>query len=340
LLLIALRIFVEQGVEVAICEAGIGGYNDATHQLPGLLSVITTIGLDHHRELGPTLASVAADKAGIAGDNSTLILGPAIPPDLRGIIERDVEPRGVTLYQATRQGITATPLGVAGFAVELPGENAPLRFTLPLPGAFQLDNLATVVAALEFLGEALLPSVAGPLPAVAKERPSFLRSPAPFLRSPGGEGGRGVRALAGLEQTFWPGRLEYLPGRPGWLLDGAHNAHAFQAVAAALDGLVAPEERVVLYGAAEGKDYAACLPYLAQIAGRAPIYLVEGFYRAVPVARLREAVACAGAFASLEEAVQTLAHTPAHQDKTVIVIGSLFMMGGVRDYLYTSGFVL
>jgi dihydrofolate synthase/folylpolyglutamate synthase len=71
----------EAGVEVAVVEAGLGGRYDATNVIPSEVQVLTNVGLEHTRWLGPTIADIASEKLAVVRDGSTLIIGPDLHPD-------------------------------------------------------------------------------------------------------------------------------------------------------------------------------------------------------------------------------------------------------------------
>src|SRR4051795_5260456 len=62
-------------VEAAVIEAGLGGRYDATNVIPSKVQVVTSIGLEHTRWLGPTLAHIASEKLAVVRDHSTLVVG-------------------------------------------------------------------------------------------------------------------------------------------------------------------------------------------------------------------------------------------------------------------------
>ena len=64
-------------VEVAVIEAGLGGRYDATNVIPSRVQVLTSVGLDHTRWLGPTIADIAEEKLAVVRDRSTLVARPA-----------------------------------------------------------------------------------------------------------------------------------------------------------------------------------------------------------------------------------------------------------------------
>jgi dihydrofolate synthase/folylpolyglutamate synthase len=67
------------GVEVAVVEAGLGGRYDATNVIPSRVQVLTNVGLEHTRWLGPTLEDIAREKLDVVRDHAVLVTGPLDP---------------------------------------------------------------------------------------------------------------------------------------------------------------------------------------------------------------------------------------------------------------------
>jgi dihydrofolate synthase/folylpolyglutamate synthase len=115
-----------RGVEVAVIEAGLGGRFDATNVIPSGVQVLTNVGLDHTRWLGPTISDIAAEKLAVVRDHATLVTG-ELDPESAAIAERVASERRARLVRA-----------------ELP------------PGSFQRRNVSLAASAAEaFLGRAL-----------------------------------------------------------------------------------------------------------------------------------------------------------------------------------------
>lgn len=74
--MLAFKYFIDNNVDIAIIEVGIGGRLDSTNLVDPLLSIITSIGLDHLKNLGPTINDVAYAKSGIIKLNKPVVLGP------------------------------------------------------------------------------------------------------------------------------------------------------------------------------------------------------------------------------------------------------------------------
>ena len=82
------------GVEVAVIEAGLGGRYDATNVIPSRVQVLTGVGLEHTRWLGPTLADIAEEKLAVVRDHATLVVAPDLQPEVREVAERVASERG------------------------------------------------------------------------------------------------------------------------------------------------------------------------------------------------------------------------------------------------------
>ena len=75
------------GVEVAVVEAGLGGRYDATNVIPSKVQVLTTVGLEHTRWLGPTIEDIAREKLDVVRDHAVLVTGPLAPEARRVALE-------------------------------------------------------------------------------------------------------------------------------------------------------------------------------------------------------------------------------------------------------------
>src|SRR5438270_10593803 len=76
-----------KGVDVAVIEAGLGGRYDATNVIPSKVQVLTSVGLEHTRWLGPTTGDIAAEKLDVVQPAGTLVLGHGLHPDAERLAE-------------------------------------------------------------------------------------------------------------------------------------------------------------------------------------------------------------------------------------------------------------
>ena len=126
----------EAQVDVAVVEAGLGGRWDATNVLDAGIAVLTNVGLEHTRWLGPTVKDIAREKLAIVARGATLVLGAALHPDADAEAQLVAERQGAAIVRAP-----AEPRWI------------PADFELLARGDFQRRNFAVACAAAEaFLG--------------------------------------------------------------------------------------------------------------------------------------------------------------------------------------------
>jgi dihydrofolate synthase/folylpolyglutamate synthase len=89
-----------RGVEVGVIEAGLGGRYDATNVIPSKVQVLTGVGLEHTRWLGPTVADIAAEKLAVVQEGATLVLGPDLHPDAAAVAESVAQARHARIVRA------------------------------------------------------------------------------------------------------------------------------------------------------------------------------------------------------------------------------------------------
>ena len=293
--------FRAQGVQLALLETGMGGRLDATNVVDPALSIITRIDLDHTAYLGEDLASIAAEKAGIIKPGRPVVIG-AMPPEARDVMIRTAAERGAPLRDAaTSVGISVRDVGLDGQRVKISSDSdsyAPL--TLPLIGAHQVENLATVVAACEVLRDV----VQLPLPDAA--------------------------LVAGLTATQWEGRLQVLQHDPPLVVDGAHNPGAARALVQSLRRVCRDQPVGVVLGMCADKNVSATLRELAVFGG--PVWTVPlATPRGLPAADMKQVARSAGLKAQacdgLPQAVHAATTWAAANGGVVCIAGSLFLAG-------------
>ena len=102
-----------RGVEVAVIEAGLGGRYDATNVIPSRVQVLTSVGLEHTRWLGPTIADIAAEKLDVVQEGATLVLGAGLHADAEAVAETVAGQRRATIVHAGADpGVSVGALGV------------------------------------------------------------------------------------------------------------------------------------------------------------------------------------------------------------------------------------
>lgn len=272
--------FAHARVDVVVLEVGLGGRLDATNVCAPSACAVTRLGLDHMEHLGPALADIAREKAGIFKRGVPAVSVPQEP-----------EAHAVLVDMAARVG---APLAFID-------SDAALRPSLA--GAHQQENASAALALIRAAGLMVDVDV----------------------------------SARGLALARWPGRYETLAHAPLLIVDGAHNALAARALAATIAG----DERVrrpvcLVVGMTQGRDAQAFAEELAGIGVARSFMVAPRSPRAHEAAALVQAMAASladrEACASVAEAVQA-ARTAAGASGTVIVCGSLYLVGEVRHQI-------
>jgi dihydrofolate synthase/folylpolyglutamate synthase len=274
-------------------EVGLGGRLDATNVLVQDVSVITSIGRDHMEHLGPTLAAVASEKAGIIKSIEPVVVGSGVDFE---VIRRAA---GSRLRTASTVRARLRELGGGYFDVDLETPAGSYRGLVPrLAGRHQVENLKVAVLAAEALYEA-----------------GWLVNRATIV--------------AGIRDAEWPGRLESIPGDPTFLLDGAHNVDAVQALRAFVEEYH-PGGVHLVFGAMSEKDYVGMLSELSPVV--ASVTLTRP-----PNDRARDPFEMLGVVPGAvveSDLASALDRTRRfHDSRPVLVTGSLYLVGETKVLL-------
>jgi len=133
-----------QRVDVAVIEAGLGGRYDATNVIPSKVQVLTSVGLEHTRWLGPTITAIAREKLDVVRPGGTLVLGAGMHPEALAVAEAIASERGAAIVQAE-----ADPHAAVGALGTFQRRNFALARAAAQAFLGQLDEHAVAAAAAE-----------------------------------------------------------------------------------------------------------------------------------------------------------------------------------------------
>lgn len=282
--------FAESQVDVAVIEVGLGGRLDATNVCDcPLVSIITSISREHWQHLGPTLADIAREKAGILKANCPAVIAPQ-PPAVREVIAARV------------QALDCPVIWVAP-AVELQPRDGVnwaayngIEYPLSLLGEVQLTNSALAVAALQ-----LLQQQGWQVPLAALQ--------------------------AGMAKAQWAGRLQWLEWRSRPLLvDGAHNPAAAESLRQYVDTLSRPLTWVV--GMLSTKDCGAIFQALLRSSDKLLLVPVPDHSTAEPEALAKLAKQICPDLAQVQTFPDLFpALDAAEPERQIVLCGSLYLVG-------------
>jgi dihydrofolate synthase/folylpolyglutamate synthase len=313
--------FRDAQVDIAVIEVGLGGRLDATNVIEApAATAITSIALEHTEVLGSTIPLIAHEKAGILKTGAPVATGPLDGDAMREVAAIAGAVGAGPIWRVGRSGqseeddqqygsiggpparfVRVSQLAGGQTLIEAPAEHGgSVAARLGLRGAHQAEN-AGVAASIAW-------QIAGRFPRI-------------------NEG-----LLAGLEAARWPGRFERIE-RAGIhvILDCAHNPHGALALAKTLVEEGLDRDRTALvFGALADKAWEPMLRALSPLAAAR--------YYATPKGRaaagLDELAAVAnGAAAGDPRAAIDAALAGASPGDTIVVTGSLYLVGEVRAAL-------
>src|SRR3984957_6415078 len=302
--------FASRQVQIAVLEVGMGGRLDATKIVEHIVSVITDISLDHTEWLGSTVDQIAREKAGILRRDGVMVTLPQHPEANQALGEVAVllQTRGVNagsyvpVHNHPEEYIrNRYPLSVMGELIDIDS---------PLAGVHQQRNLALAIAT------------------------------AVELRNNHGYNITSIDIQAGLRDTVWPARLEYIAGagRADVLLDVGHNPAGAWALRAAVSHLDKGQPMTLVFGCLKDKPAVELAQILFPLFGKIIVTLVDSPRSAsledvLAAARITgsDAEGASSAPSALERALDL---TPVHG--LVVVTGSVYLVGQVRPLLVSA----
>lgn len=307
---LAFGYFVEQEVDIAIIEVGLGGRLDSTNIITPELSIITNIGWDHMNMLGNTLQEIAGEKAGIIKENIPVVIGETVP-ETKPVFQQIGTARHAPVYWSEELvEIQRQHLGTGSLTAEFKtSEGRLLQIETDLAGIYQVQNLRTVLTAvdvLKTLGWQLNDvTVRGALTEVKQKTGLF-------------------------------GRWDVIQQEPTIVLDVAHNENGIVKMVEHLKQLSYHALHIVI-GLVKDKEAEKILNLLP---ADAHYYFTKAdIPRALPAEELAEkAAAChlqGAAYANVNEALDA-AKAKAKREDLIIVCGSIFLVAEVDLSQYVN----
>ncbi|HEX6386514.1 MAG TPA: folylpolyglutamate synthase/dihydrofolate synthase family protein [Anaerolineae bacterium] len=319
---IAFLHFAKQQVDIGVIEVGLGGRLDATNVVTPLVSVITSLSLDHTQLLGNTLSQIAYEKGGIIKPGVPVVTAPQPPEALARLIdiarEREApvtivgqhwiyEGRPATGEQellVVKAPDSAFSLQPLSSNLRLPSPH-PSSFILSLAGQHQLENAAVALAALHVV------------------QPHF-----PGLDE--------AAVRQGLATVQWPGRLQILhqaEDTPTILVDCAHNPDSAAKLRYALTHDYDYERLWLILGAPTDKDIAGMMVELLPLAAGIIVTTASHPRSAAPeeLLRLSAELGYEATLAADMETALTLAWENAGAHDLICVTGSIIVVGDLLN---------
>ena len=297
--------FADQKVDYAVIEVGLGGRFDATNVIKKpVLSVITSISLDHTEFLGNTIESIAFEKGGIIKKGCPTVL---YRQDRRvyDVIKNICGERNSELYYGENTSVRVISQDITGSVISIKNDLCDIKeIFLPLIGEYQIKNCETAINAVCVLRE---------LGAEISDE----------------------NIVKGIAASRWNGRMEICSRSPLTVIDGAHNADGVEMLAESVKKYFAGKRIVLLMGVLGDKEYEKMAAEIVPLAD-AVVITEPDSDRAMPAEKFKEVVEkyCynVNCIDGIKEAYDfALGITGA--DDVLLCAGSLYLIGRLRSII-------
>jgi len=302
--------FVRKEVDIAVVEVGLGGRLDSTNVLMPEVVCIANVSYDHMKQLGNTLTEIAGEKAGVIKKGVPVVVSQQMP-EAYAVLNSTAATRGAPFYCLGKN--IEFHFRCEKLRHEPTSNRVSIRFEhgsfkhipVPLMGEHQGSNCALALAALGLL----------------KSRGWDIDV---------------ARAVDGLIDTDWPGRMERFDADPPFLLDGAHNAASMQALMKGINQNLTYDSMVVIFGCQRDKDIDGMLDQLKLGADKVVFTRTNNPRAADPVelaGRMSERFGKEAQIAPDLDAAIRFARAAAGREDLITVTGSLYLVGEARRML-------
>jgi dihydrofolate synthase/folylpolyglutamate synthase len=296
--------FADKPVALGVFEVGMGGSWDATNLVASDVAVLTPVGMDHVAELGPTLADIAAEKAGIIKEGKVAVVREQDPAAGEVVAARAAQVGATVLHEGSDWEILDPLIAVGGQAFGLRTPRATYEdLYVPVFGRYAARNAAAGAVAFEALTEQALDEAT--------------------LR----EGLAAMRA---------PGRLEVVGHAPAVVLDGAHNPDGAAALAEELPRFFRWDRLHVVLAVSANKDVAGVVGPIAALADAVYATRNDSVRSAEPEVVARAARDAGAGTVEVQPSVAVAldaARGAARPGDLVLLTGSLFTVGDAKRAL-------
>ena len=300
--------FVDQGVDIAVVEAGLGGRLDSTNVLKPTVCGLTSISLDHMHQLGNTVAKIAEEKAGIFKKDVPIVSVPQSTEAKRVLRRLAKESKSRLMFTGEEidfsYRVESSRQAGCHTRICLTTDHSSFEH-LPVPvfGEHQAVNCGLALALLDQL----------------KLQGMNIDD---------------ELAKTGLADVDLPGRMELIGQDPRVLVDGAHNAASIQALLRAMAQHIPYDSMVMIFGCAADKDIPGMMARISTGADKVVFTRTANNPRAarpedLAAAYLEHCGREAQVTESLFDALQ-IARNAAGREDIICICGSFYLVGEAK----------
>lgn len=291
------------GPDLVLFEVGLGGRLDSTNVITPLVSVITSIGMDHMQFLGDTIELISYEKAGIIKRGVPVVSGVS-QPEARKVIEEAARRNESDVYQSGKDfHIQRDSVLKNGERFHYESSHQSADYDISMMGAHQVQNAAIALKTVELL--------------CSQNEITYTDT----------------HLKAGLKRAYWPGRMELISEKPAVILDGAHNPEGITALVNTIKERFSSMKVTILFSALKDKELKNMIGLLEEaasvisftdfpfprVAGADELFALSGHPRKEKAGDWKQ---------YLDDKLRTAA-----EDEVLFITGSLYFLSEVKPVL-------
>ena len=295
--------FLEKQCDYVVLETGMGGRLDSTNVIEHpVLTVITSISMDHMAQLGDTLSAIAAEKAGILKSGAPAVFY-SQQPEVLDVLKQVCEKQDIEAVTAdwSRLRVRERSLSEAEnflTATQVFDYKSYRNLIIHLAGTYQVNNACLAVDAIEALH----------INGITEE----------YVRK-------------GLKEARWPGRFHCLKKQPLFFVDGAHNPEGAKSLRESIQSYFPDKHILLMMGVFKDKDYGEILEIMSDVSEELIVFTPDH------PRGLSSSLLCERAKACFKNVIDgktaegawNLAKTKADADTVIVSFGSLSTIAGM-----------
>lgn len=302
---IALCYFENHSLDFVILEVGLGGRFDSTNIIKSpVLSVITSIGIDHTQYLGNTVEQIAKEKGGIIKKNCTTVLC-FNSSAVYNVIESICNQKNSKLYFNYNLDIDIKSIDLNKIIFSVKCDYYQYsNVVLSMIGEYQIYNATTALTAIKVLNDIGFN--------ISKEN-----------------------ILNGLKNTFWAGRMEVVSKNPYIILDGAHNIDGINMLIKYIQTYFQTKKITLLMGVLKDKEYIQIINSMLSVVDRL-VLTQPSTSRAFTIKEFDFICSDYNIELYLEKDISKafdIAKNITKKDEIIVCTGSLYLVGELRDLI-------
>lgn len=296
--------FSNSNIDYAVIETGLGGRLDSTNVIQPILSIITSISLDHLNVLGNTIEEIAFEKAGIIKPSTPVVCYPQ-KPSVKSIIEATCKDNLSPFIEVAENCVSDLHISDSlyqYFVVQTTKKNYDIE--LSLLGKYQLLNCATAIYATEQLQDLGLKITSEDL-------------------------------MSAMKTVKWPGRFEVMHKSPYLIIDGAHNTDGISALISSIKDYLKYDKLILIIGMLSDKSVEEIVPLIAKEAQQV-ITVTPNSDRSISAQDLRNIFFKYNENVYFEKDYELALKSALYDAKPkdlILICGSLYMIGDMRKLI-------